>query len=88
VIEFDAFDHDEMRGVEWMRSLPVAEHAAIPMAIDPGAHKFQAACKCGWRGPLRRRTSNRQKLHTLNTRLWSLAALDADLHMQEVGGRA
>lgn len=78
MIDFTQADRDELRGKEWMRSLPQAEHAAIPLALDAGAHVFQASCRCGWGGPIYHRQA--RVTHGLNTRLWSLAAADADEH--------
>jgi hypothetical protein len=80
-------DRDDFRGAEWMRSLPVAEHAAIPLALDAGAHIFQASCRCKWKGPVhRRRLSSKgwDRLYPgLNTDLWLAAAADADAHNAE-----
>lgn len=79
--DFTQADRDELAGVGWMRSLPQAEHAAIPLAIDAGAHIFRASCRCGWRGPERyRRGATGRALKHLNTDLWKQAAADADEH--------
>lgn len=81
MIDFTQADRDDMRGQDWMRSLPQAEHAAIPLAIDAGAHIFRASCRCGWKGPERyRRGATGRELHNLNTSLWQQAAADADEH--------
>ena len=45
-------DRDDMRGAEWMRSLAVAEHAAIPIALNPAGTRFRAMCRCRWEGPV------------------------------------
>jgi hypothetical protein len=87
VIDFTQADRDDMRGAEWMRSLPVAEHAAIPLALDAGAHIFQASCRCKWKGPVHRSHPatglSGKALHNLNTKLWLDAAADADAHNAE-----
>ena len=88
-VDFTQADRDDMRGQDWMRSLPVAEHAAIPLAIDAGGHVFQASCRCKWRGPVRRGTSDRGRGRgPVNTQLWREAAADADQHMRLMGARA
>lgn len=85
MIDFTQADRDDMRGAEWMRSLPVAEHAAIPLALDAGAHIFQASCHCKWKGPVHRYRGVPvgTALRHLNTKLWLDAAADADKHNQE-----
>ena len=88
-VDFTQADRDDMRGQDWMRSLPVAEHAAIPLAIDAGGHVFQASCRCRWKGPVRRGASDRGRgRRPVNTELWLEAVADADLHMQLVAARA
>ena len=96
VTEFTGFDIDELRGQDWMRSLPRMEHAALAIAVNGGQHVFQARCSCRWEGPVRRWTGqpgerplrgrNRGVL-ALNTELWLRAVVDADEHMQVVAGR-
>ena len=65
-----------------------AEHVAIPLALDAGAHIFQASCRCRWKGPVHRWNRDERPLAgngsnrlTLNTALWLAAASDADAHM-------
>lgn len=47
---FTQADIDDMRGAEWMRSLAIPEHAAIPTAVNPRGTMFRARCGCGWYG--------------------------------------
>ena len=74
-------DRDELAGQDWLRSLTLPEHAALPLALDAGAHIFQAVCRCGWRGPVHRWRD--RNLHNLNNRLWLAASVDADAHTAE-----
>lgn len=81
MIDFTQADRDELRGQDWMRSLPQAEHAAIPITVDGGTHVFQASCRCRWKGPIHRAPRGAAAdLENLNTSLWLDAAADADAH--------
>lgn len=88
MIDFTDFDRDEMRGVEWLRSLPKLEHAALAIAVNGGQHVFQARCACRWEGPLHRWDRSERPLSgpgllALNTQLWMRAVADADEHNAE-----
>jgi hypothetical protein len=81
VIDFTQADLDDFRGAEWMRSLPAAEHAAIPIQV--ANHVFRASCRCSKAFPLYRPARGERIYPGLNTNLWLKAAADADKHMQE-----
>lgn len=49
---FTQADRDELRSQDWMRSLVLEEHDAIPVAVNPAGTLFRASCRCGYRGDL------------------------------------
>lgn len=41
-------DIDDFNGAQWMKSLAVREHDAIPMSVNPAGTVFRASCGCAW----------------------------------------
>jgi hypothetical protein len=78
-MDFTQFDRDELRGQEWMRSLTLPEHAAIPSAVNPAGTLFRARCGCGWMGELR-------SAHGVGPVAKERAWVDADKHNAEWQG--